>query len=160
MFQLIISRSAWYNHQGLDFVSINQVVIKYGSQQIQDSCTVMTWHRLYFNIYKLCWIGLVPAQDGPFFYTRSHLSALQNCALLFSANLQFIFILKKCKTQFSHWIVSCTIFFKSIVQVFIKFTHSFVAIELLTFCKNAKKLFYCSRELSLFWLNKQYSICR
>ena len=25
--------------------------------------------------------------------------------------------------------------------------HSFVAIELLTFCKNAKKLFYCSREL-------------
>ena len=29
---------------------------------------------------------LVPAQDGPFFYTRSHLSALQNCALLFSTN--------------------------------------------------------------------------
>ena len=37
---------------------------------------------------------LVPAQDGPFFYTRSHLSELQNCALLFSTNFQFIFILK------------------------------------------------------------------
>ena len=29
-------------------------------------------------------IGLVPAQDVQFFYTRSHLSALQNCALIFS----------------------------------------------------------------------------
>ena len=96
----------------------------------------------------------VPAQDVQFFYTCSHFSALQNCALLFSINFQFIFILKKCITQFSHWIVSCTIFSKNIAQVFIKFMHSFVAIELLTFCKNAKKLFYCSRELSLFWLNK------
>ena len=31
-------------------------------------------------------VRLVPAQDGPFFYTRSHLSALQNCAVLFSTN--------------------------------------------------------------------------
>ena len=38
--------------------------------------------------------GLVPAQDGPFFYTCSHLIAFQNCALLFSTNFQFIFILK------------------------------------------------------------------
>ena len=37
-----------------------------------------------------------------FFYTRSHLSALQNCALLFSSNFQFIFIPKKCIIQFSH----------------------------------------------------------
>ena len=29
---------------------------------------------------------LVPSQDGLFFYTRSHLSALQNCALLLSTN--------------------------------------------------------------------------
>ena len=29
---------------------------------------------------------LVPAQDVHFFYTLSHLSALQNCALLFSTN--------------------------------------------------------------------------
>ena len=43
-------------------------------------------------------IGLIPAQDGPFFYTHSHLSALQNCALLFSINFQFTFILKKCIT--------------------------------------------------------------
>ena len=46
-------------------------------------------------------------------------------------------------------------FFENIVQLFIKFTHSFVAIELLTFCTNAKQLFYCSRELSLFWLYKK-----
>ena len=31
-------------------------------------------------------MGLVPAQDVHFFYTRSHLSELQNCALLFSTN--------------------------------------------------------------------------
>ena len=82
-------------------------------------------------------IWLVPAQDVQFFYTRSHLSALQNWALLFSINFQFIFIFKTCITQFSHWIVSCSIFFKNISQVFIKFTHSFVAIKLLTFCNNA-----------------------
>ena len=31
-------------------------------------------------------LRLVPAQDVHFFYTRSHLSALQNCALIFSTN--------------------------------------------------------------------------
>ena len=30
---------------------------------------------------------LVPARDVYFFYTRSHFSALQNCALIFSTNL-------------------------------------------------------------------------
>ena len=54
-------------------------------------------------LYHCC--RLVSAQDVHFFYTRSHLSALQNCALLFSTNFQFIFIFKKCITQFSHWIV-------------------------------------------------------
>ena len=29
-------------------------------------------------------------QDVHFFYTRSHLSALQSCALIFSTNFQFI----------------------------------------------------------------------
>ena len=47
-------------------------------------------------------IGLVPAQDVHYFYTRSHFSALQNCAVLFSTNFQIIFILKKFITQFSH----------------------------------------------------------
>ena len=41
---------------------------------------------------KIMWLWLVPAQDRPFFYTCSHFSALQNCALLFSTNFQFIFI--------------------------------------------------------------------
>ena len=41
-----------------------------------------------------------------------------------------------------------------LLQLFIKVTRSFVAIELFTFCKNAKFIFYCSRELSLFWLDK------
>ena len=39
-------------------------------------------------------IRLVPAQDVHFFYTRYHFSALQNCALLFSTNFQFIFTFK------------------------------------------------------------------
>ena len=41
------------------------------------------------------YIRLVPAQYGPFFYMRSHLSALQNCALIFSTNFHFIFTFKK-----------------------------------------------------------------
>ena len=35
------------------------------------------------------------AQDVHVFYTRSHLSALQTCALIFSTNFQFIFTFKK-----------------------------------------------------------------
>ena len=57
-------------------------------------------HRVSYN-----GIRLVPGQDVHFFYTRSHFSALQNCAVLFSTNFQFIFIFKKCTKQFSHWIV-------------------------------------------------------
>ena len=39
-----------------------------------------------FNIYYRYCIGIVPAQDFHFFYTRSRLSALQSCALFFSTN--------------------------------------------------------------------------
>ena len=44
----------------------------------------------------LVWGGiqLVPAQDVHFFYMRSYLSALQNYALIFSTNFQFIFPFK------------------------------------------------------------------
>ena len=44
--------------------------------------------------------------------------------------------------------------FKNIVQVFIKFTHSFVAIELLTFCKNAKN-YFIAQESSRYSVRKQ-----
>ena len=40
--------------------------------------------------------------------------------------------------------------FLKIERLFSKATRSFVAIELLTFSKNAKFHFYCSRELSVF----------
>ena len=49
---------------------------------------------------------------------------------------------------------SALYFLKNNLQLYINFTHSFVDIELLTFYKNEKILLYCSRELSLFWLNK------
>ena len=39
-----------------------------------------------------------------------------------------------------------------------KFAHSFVAIELLIFFKNEKFHYYCSREMSIFWLNKLYDL--
>ena len=58
--------------------------------------------RLYSLYQKLNTIRLGPAQDVPFFYTRSHLNALQNCALIFSTNFQFILTFKICTTQFSH----------------------------------------------------------
>ena len=51
--------------------------------------------------------------------------------------------------------MSCAIFPKNIAQVFIKFTHSFVAIELLTFCKNAKKtILLLKRALSTPYVNR------
>ena len=59
--------------------------------------------RVHFVIRFYIW--LVPAQDGPFFYTLSHFSALQNCVILFSTNFQIILILKKCTTQFIYLIM-------------------------------------------------------
>ena len=105
----------------------------------------------FYEFIKTCY-RLVPAQDVHFFYTRSHLSAFQNCALLFLTNSQFIIIFKKCRTQFSHWIALYIIlFFKNIVQLFIKITHSYVAIELLTYCKNAKKNYFIAQERSHYF---------
>ena len=66
---------------------------------------------------------LVPAQDVNFFYMRSNLNALQNCALNFSTNFQFIFTFKDAL----HDLV--------IELLFNKLAHSFVAIELLTFAQ-------------------------
>ena len=64
--------------------------------QIHTLSDISNGHDKYFG--KRYHDGLVPAQDVHFFYTRSHFSALQNCALLFSTNFQFIFIFKKCIT--------------------------------------------------------------
>ena len=51
------------------------------------------------------WLRLGPAQDVHFFYTRSHLSALQNCALILPNNCQFIFTFKYRTKQLSRLIV-------------------------------------------------------
>ena len=56
--------------------------------------------------------GLVPAQDGPFFYTRSHLSALPNCAVLFSTNFQIILIFKNALHNLVIELCSALIFFQ------------------------------------------------
>ena len=47
-------------------------------------------------------LGRDPAQDVHFFYTRSHFSAIENCALIFSINFKFILTFKECTTQFSY----------------------------------------------------------
>ena len=52
------------------------------------------------------------------------------------------------------------LFQKYFTRFFKIVTHSFVAIELLTFFNNAKFHFYCSIDLSLFWLHKWYSPSR
>ena len=48
-------------------------------------------------------------------------------------------------------------FSKNIAQIFIKFTHSFVAIELLNFCNKAKKLFI-AQESSWYSVHKQENV--
>ena len=45
-------------------------------------------------------------------------------------------------------------YFKNILRLFIKFTHSFVAIELLTFLKNAKN-YFITQESSWYSVRKQ-----
>ena len=141
-----------YTFVYLTLLDLNCTVLKDFNDYVWSLFLIINFalYACHFQI-NLITYRLVPSQDRHFFSTRYHLSALQNCALIFSTKFQFIFILKKCITQFSHWIVSCTVFVSKILyRYFIKITHSFVAIELLTFCKNAKKLFYCSRELSVF----------
>ena len=49
--------------------------------------------QLHHNLHRYG-TRLGPAQDLHFFYTRSHLSELQGCELIFSANFQFIFTFK------------------------------------------------------------------
>ena len=50
-------------------------------------CSKLLHHMyMFWNLIFLCNYRLGPAQDVHFFYTRSHLSALQSCALIFSTN--------------------------------------------------------------------------
>ena len=58
------------------------------------------WNMNQANLVSLCfallWIRhkTCSRPRRPLFYTRSHFSALQNCALIFSTNFQFIFTFK------------------------------------------------------------------
>ena len=91
---------------------------------------------LYLHIYKSLKIKwLIPAQDVHFFYTRSHFSAIQNCALIFSTNFHFIFPLKKCTSQFSYLIVKCA----KNIQMFLRlFINSRTVLKLLIYWLFAK----------------------
>ena len=73
-------------------------------------------------------IRFVPAQDVHFFYTYSHLSALQNCALIFSTNFSLFLHLKDALHNLIIELCSALKQFKNIPRLFNKFTYSFVAI--------------------------------
>ena len=93
------------------------------------------------------------------FVQRILLGKLQSCTII-SQQLYFILVFKYCRTRSSHWIVLCTRNNLSFLHSFSKLLHSFVSIELFNFIKNAKSHFYCSREISLFGLNKYYSLSK
>ena len=88
----------------------------------------MYWHNI--------WLG--PDQDIHFFYTRSHLSALKKCALMFPTNFEFIFTFKDALHNLVIALRITLKVFPKYLRLFIEITRSFVAIELLTFSKNAK----------------------
>ena len=115
--------------------------------------------RSSFSQSNFC-LWLVPAQDIHCFYTRSHLGALENYALIFP----LIFILFSHLHSALHDLVIelCIALkiFKNMIRLFSKVTRSFVDTELLTFFKNAKFHCFGSRELSVFWLNSLYSLSR
>ena len=93
---------------------------------------------------------LVPAENGPF-STRAliwvHFKTVQ---YFYQPIFSLFSYLKNAPHNFVIELCSAPFFSKNIAQLFIKFTHGFVAIELSTFYKNAKKLFYCSREIMVF----------
>ena len=87
---------------------------------------VMLWYYWYSKLWQLLMLsfpticllfGLGPAQDVHIFYTLSHLSALQNCALILSTIFLVFFAFKSCITQFSHLIVSCNKIFQKYLTV-------------------------------------------
>ena len=108
------------------------------------------WWSKYLSRNNTYQFGLVPAQDVHFFYTRSHLSALQDCALIFQAIFSLFSHLKNALHNLVFELCSALKISQKYWRLLIKFTHSFVAIELLTVCNNAKNIFYCSREFSVF----------
>ena len=69
-------------------------------------------------------------------YTRSHLSALISCALIFSTNFQFNFIFKNTLHNLVIELCSALKIIQKYSTVIYYVTRSFAAIELLTFCKN------------------------
>ena len=100
-------------------------------------------------------IKLVPAQDVHFFYTPSYLNALQNYALIFSTI--FLSLFSHFKNALHYVIIelcSALKFSKNIRQLFIKFTHIFVAIELLNICKN-ENIYFIAQESSRYSVRKQ-----
>ena len=62
---------------------------------------------------------LGPAQDVQFFYTPSHMSAIQNCALIVSTNFQFIFTIKNALHNLVIESFSAPKYFKNISRLFI-----------------------------------------
>ena len=125
-------------------------------------------HRTTWNdtrhILRGCSLTLSMTCSSPrwtFFLHAISFECTSKLCITFLNQFSVYFHLKKRITQFSHWIVSCTIFFKNIAQLFIKITHSFVAIELLTFRKNAKN-YFIAQESSWYFVRKQdwfFSFC-
>ena len=74
-----------------DFCQLIYPNFKYQEQTNFDLLLQRFSLSFFFKTVRLN-IRLVPSQDVHLFYTYSHLSALQNCALIFSTNFQFIFI--------------------------------------------------------------------
>ena len=96
------------------------------------------YHCDHMQLYKTC-----SSPTGPtFFYTRSQLSALQNCALLFSTNFKFIFIYIYCRTQFSHLIVSCTTLLQKYCRGIYYIHAQFCRYWVIDYLLKCKKLFY------------------
>ena len=64
--------------------------------------------------------GLVSAKDGPFFYTRSHLSALQNCALFSQQIFKVFHIINFHNISPASSVHTCNFILYSIIRNFCK----------------------------------------
>ena len=92
----------------------------------------------------------------PLFLHALSLECNKKFCINFLNQFKFIFTFKYCTKQFSHWIVSCT----KKIQFFNDLYNKFCCYWIIDFFKNTRFHFYCSIELSIFWLNELYSLNR
>ena len=126
--------------------SPRQPLIVYIKRYLWDeSSYLLFWSETQYSV-----LDLFQTKTSTFLHALSF-ECTSNLCINFLNQFSVYFQIKK--MYYTIKSLNCVVhwkYFKNILRLFIKFTHSFVAIELLTFCKNAKKLFIAQMSSQYF----------